>query len=60
MAGWGIVMVIIACVLQDVVSALTIAYDILVGGLLVPILGGLIGDVVRMSARWQRWRSEPW
>lgn len=41
-AGWGIVMVIIACVLQDVVSALTIAYDILVGGLLVPILGGLI------------------
>ncbi len=35
-------MVIIACVLQDVVAALTVAYDILVGGLLVPILGGLI------------------
>ena len=28
--------------LQDVVAALTVAYDILVGGLLVPILGGLI------------------
>src|SRR5690349_16691426 len=40
--GFGIVMVIIACVLQDVVAALTVAYDILVGGLLVPILGGLL------------------
>jgi SSS family solute:Na+ symporter len=40
--GFGILMVIIACVLQDVVAALTVAYDILVGGLLVPILGGLI------------------
>ncbi len=28
--------------LQDVVNALTVAYDILVGGLLVPILGGLV------------------
>ena len=35
-------MVVIACVLQDVVTALTVAYDILVGGLLVPILGGLV------------------
>ena len=35
-------MIIIACVLQDVVAALTVAYDILVGGLLVPILGGLV------------------
>jgi solute:Na+ symporter, SSS family len=41
-AGFGIVMVIIACVLQDVVAALTVAYDILVGGLVVPILGGLV------------------
>ena len=41
-AGFGIVMVLIACVLQDVVAALTVAYDILVGGLLVPILGGLV------------------
>jgi hypothetical protein len=41
-AGFGIVMVLIACALQDVVAALTVAYDILVGGLLVPILGGLV------------------
>ena len=41
-AGFGILMVVIACVLQDVVNALTVAYDILVGGLLVPILGGLV------------------
>jgi solute:Na+ symporter, SSS family len=41
-AGFGVVMVVIACVLQDVVNALTVAYDILVGGLLVPILGGLV------------------
>jgi SSS family solute:Na+ symporter len=41
-AAFGIVMIAIACALQDVVAALTIAYDILVGGLLVPILGGLL------------------
>ena len=41
-AGFGILMVAIACALQDVVAALTVAYDILVGGLLVPILGGLV------------------
>ena len=35
-------MVVIACLLQDVVAALTVAYDILVGGLLIPILGGLL------------------
>jgi SSS family solute:Na+ symporter len=40
--GFGVVMVVIACVLQDVVAALTVAYDILVGGLLVAILGGLV------------------
>jgi solute:Na+ symporter, SSS family len=41
-AGFGLVVIVIACLLQDVVAALTIAYDILVGGLLVPILGGLV------------------
>lgn len=41
-AGLGVVMIVIACALQDVVAALTVAYDILVGGLLVPILGGLL------------------
>jgi SSS family solute:Na+ symporter len=40
--GFGVLMVAISCVLQDVVAALTVAYDILVGGLLVPILGGLV------------------
>jgi SSS family solute:Na+ symporter len=38
----GAVVIVISCLLQDVVAALTIAYDILVGGLLVPILGGLV------------------
>ncbi len=41
-AAFGIVMIVIACLLQDVVAALTVAYDILVGGLLIPILGGLL------------------
>jgi SSS family solute:Na+ symporter len=41
-AGSGIAMIAIASVLQDVVAALTVAYDILVGGLLVPIIGGLL------------------
>ncbi|MCY1675743.1 sodium:solute symporter [Pseudarthrobacter sp. SL88] len=40
--GLGIVAILIAIVTKDVVAALTIAYDILVGGLLVAILGGLI------------------
>jgi len=39
---FGVIMIVIAALLQDVVAALTIAYDILVGGLLVPILGGLV------------------
>jgi SSS family solute:Na+ symporter len=41
-AVFGVVAIAIACLLQDVVAALTVAYDILVGGLLVPILGGLV------------------
>lgn len=40
--GFGVVVIAIASVLQDVVAALTVAYDILVGGLLVPVLGGLL------------------
>ena len=40
--GFGLVMVAISCILLDVVAALTVAYAILVGGLLVPILGGLL------------------
>ncbi len=56
-AGFGVVMIAVACALQDVVAALTIAYDILVGGLLVAILGGLVwrrgtnvGALVSMAA----------
>lgn len=40
--GLGVVAILIATVTRDVVVALTIAYDILVGGLLVAILGGLL------------------
>jgi SSS family solute:Na+ symporter len=39
---FGILVVAMACVLQDVVKALTIAYDILVGGLMVAIIGGFL------------------
>ena len=38
----GLVSMMIACVLGDVIEALTVAYNLLVGGLLVPILGGLV------------------
>ncbi|HET6857719.1 MAG TPA: sodium:solute symporter [Streptomyces sp.] len=38
----GIAVVCIAIVLNNVVEALTVAYNLLVGGLLVPILGGLL------------------
>ena len=38
----GIAVIVIAALLNDVVAALTVAYDILVGGLLVPILGGFL------------------
>ena len=38
----GAVVIVLASLLNDVVAALTIAYDILVGGLLVAILGGFL------------------
>ncbi|MFE0131185.1 sodium:solute symporter [Streptomyces sp. NPDC059037] len=38
----GIAVVCIAIALNDVVQALTVAYNLLVAGLLVPILGGLL------------------
>jgi len=40
--GLGVIAIVIAIITKDVVAALTIAYDILVGGLLVAILGGLV------------------
>ncbi|TDT40882.1 SSS family solute:Na+ symporter [Streptomyces sp. BK208] len=38
----GVAVILIAIGLNDVVEALTVAYNLLVGGLLVPILGGLL------------------
>jgi SSS family solute:Na+ symporter len=38
----GVVAVALATLIGDVIAALTIAYDVLVGGLLVAILGGLV------------------
>ncbi|MEU6118055.1 sodium:solute symporter [Streptomyces sp. NPDC047117] len=38
----GVAVICIAIALNDVVQALTVAYNLLVGGLLVPILGGLL------------------
>ncbi|MFG2398889.1 sodium:solute symporter [Streptomyces lydicus] len=38
----GLAVIVIALVLNNVVEALTVAYNLLVGGLLVPILGGLL------------------
>ncbi|MGV9315267.1 sodium:solute symporter [Streptomyces sp. NPDC003691] len=38
----GVAVILIAIALNDVIQALTVAYNLLVGGLLVPILGGLL------------------
>ncbi|MFF2808548.1 sodium:solute symporter [Streptomyces sp. NPDC058000] len=38
----GVAVIVIAGALNNVVEALTLAYNVLVGGLLVPILGGLL------------------
>ncbi|RZU60626.1 sodium:solute symporter [Zhihengliuella halotolerans] len=53
----GVVTVVLAIIVDDVVAALTISYDILVGGLLIPIIGGLtfrrgngIGAAASMAA----------
>lgn len=40
--GLGILTLAIAMIVPDVVAALTIAYDLLVGGLLVAIIGGIV------------------
>lgn len=39
--GGGLVVIVASLLVQDVVGALTIAYNLLVGGVLVPILGAL-------------------
>jgi solute:Na+ symporter, SSS family len=38
----GVVVLILACLVNDVIAALTVAYNLLVGGLLVPIIGALL------------------
>jgi solute:Na+ symporter, SSS family len=38
----GSVMTALSCAMHDVISALTIAYDFLVGGLLVPVVGAML------------------
>jgi SSS family solute:Na+ symporter len=38
----GVLMTVVACVLHDVIAALTVAYDLLVGGLLVPLIGAMM------------------
>lgn len=39
---FGVAVIAIACALHDVVAALTLAYDILVGGLAVAVIGGFV------------------
>jgi SSS family solute:Na+ symporter len=38
----GAVMIVLSCLLHDVIAALTVAYDLLVGGLLVAVLGAML------------------
>lgn len=38
----GVVMTVIACVTSDVLGALAVAYDLLVGALLVPVIGAIL------------------
>ncbi len=39
---FGVVMAGVACAVHDVIAALTLASDFLVGGLMVPVLGGMV------------------
>ena len=53
LAVFGVVSMGLACVMPSVVEALTVAYNILVAGLLIPILGGLVfrrGTIVGVLA----------
>jgi SSS family solute:Na+ symporter len=38
----GAVMTVVSCSMRDVIAALTVAYDLLVGGLLVPVIGAMM------------------
>jgi len=39
---FGIVMMVLSCLMRDVLAALTVAYDLLVGGLLVSVIGAIM------------------
>jgi SSS family solute:Na+ symporter len=38
----GVVMMVLSCLMRDVIAALTVAYDLLVGGLLVSVIGAMM------------------
>jgi solute:Na+ symporter, SSS family len=38
----GVAMTLMACIMHDVIAAITVAYDLLVGGLFVPIVGAMM------------------
>jgi SSS family solute:Na+ symporter len=38
----GVVMMLLSCLMHDVIAALTVAYDLLVGGLLVAVIGAML------------------
>jgi SSS family solute:Na+ symporter len=38
----GVLMTTLACRMHDVIAAITVAYDLLVGGLLVPLIGAML------------------
>lgn len=38
----GVLMTVLSCGLHDVIAAITVSYDLLVGGLLVPIVGAIL------------------
>jgi solute:Na+ symporter, SSS family len=38
----GAVMMVLSCLMRDVIAALTVAYDLLVGGLLVAVIGAMM------------------
>jgi solute:Na+ symporter, SSS family len=46
----GGIMTVLSCALHDVITALTVAYDLLVGGLLVPLVGSMFLPRVHKSA----------
>jgi SSS family solute:Na+ symporter len=40
--GFGVLMTLVACRTTDVIAAVTVAYDLLVGALLIPVLGSML------------------